>query len=461
MLFLSAIALLGLASCNKTNMVQETPATSNAFTTATLRASQSSYDAAAEKPVVTISGNITSNTTWTADKVYEISGIVAVIGSKTTLTIEPGTFIKAKYLGKDANGNPIPSGVLVITKGTKINAVGTASNPIVFTSYKLLDKDATTSPKPGDFGGIVLLGNAIVNTPVDKRFIEGIDTEKVGANVDVTYGGGDDSDSSGILKYVRIEYAGYELDTDNEINGLTCGGVGSGTTLSHIQVSWGQDDAYEFFGGTVNADHLIAYATDDDSFDFDNGYRGTIRYAVSIANPASTHSDGKKKTDTNGIELDNNSSKQNPNFSLQPKTHPTLEYVTIVGTATREQYKFPDATAMGDAYKYGARIRRGGEITLRNAVILGYPKGLVVDGDAHANVSTFATSYFHGFEAGISPSPITGINGRQDVKVGTPANTFGYKNPFYPAMDFSGAKHTRGAFVGDATWHKGAWTLYR
>lgn len=431
------------SSCSRESEVME-----NAVEPAApaLRAAISDYDAAAKLPVVPISGDIIADTKWTNDKVYELSGIVAVTNG-ATLTIEPGTFIKAKPITGKA------SGVLVICKGAKINAIGTPTQPIVFTSYQLLDKNPATMPQPGDFGGVVLLGDATVNTPEDDRYIEGINSD----DIRFSYGGTYDEDSSGIMQYVRIEYAGYELEANNEINGLTCGGVGSGTTLDHIQVSWGQDDSFEFFGGTVSPEYLISYAADDDNFDFDNGYRGTITYALSLANPASTHSASKGKSDTNGIELDNNAKEQDATFSLTPKTHPTLNYVTIVGTETKVQASFEQAdgsSILSDAYKYGARIRRGGEITMMNSIITGYPMGLVVDADAEKTNSSFSNCYFHGFDEAFMPAPTPiGISEEFDE----PAYRFGMRNPFYPYNSFNGA--TAGAFANDASWHT-PWSFF-
>lgn len=442
------VGIMLLSSCTKEAEVMETAVVTE---TAALRAAMSDYDAAAKLPVKTISGEIKANTTWYKNYVYELSGIVAVTNG-ATLTIEPGTMIKAKPLAGQA------SGVLVICKGAKIKAVGTPTQPIVFTSYNLLDKNPATTPETGDFGGIVLLGAAPVNTPSDKRVIEGVNSD----DIRFSYGGSYAEDNSGIMQYVRIEYAGYELEKDNEINGLTCGGVGSGTTLDHIQVSWGKDDSFEFFGGTVNASYLISYAADDDNFDFDNGYRGTIKYALSLANSTSTHSASKGKTDSNGIELDNNATDQDENYSLTPKTHPTLNYVTIVGTKTRVQAPFKqkdESTIISDAYKYGARIRRGGEITMMNSIITGYPMGLVIDKDADKSKSSFINCAFHGFDAPFSPTPmVAGITGAAS-KPGAAAITFGMKDPFYDTMNFNTAANGRGAFANNSTWHLG-WTLF-
>ncbi|OJV88542.1 MAG: hypothetical protein BGO34_18105 [Bacteroidia bacterium 44-10] len=397
--------------------------------------SADAYDDAAAKPVVTVSGTInSSNNHWTSGNVYALQGVV-LVPNGVTLTIDAGTFIKAVPLTSDD-----PSGVLVVAKGGKINAVGTATNPIVFTSYNLLDNNASTTACPGDFGGVILLGRAPINNPGGSAYIEGLNV----GNPDYAYGGTLPNDNSGIMQYVRIEYAGYELDTDIEGNGLTMGGVGNGTTLDHIQVSWGLDDSFEWFGGTVNASYLISYAPDDDNFDFDNGYVGTIRYALALANPASTHSTSGGSSDSNGIELDNNAPIQDPTFTLTPKTHPVLNNVTIVGTRT-----------LDNGYRYGARIRRGGEITLQNSIITGYPSGFVVDADANSSLSTFTNNAFHGFTAATVPASIPGVKA-----TGSPAATFGMGNPFYPANAFSGALDGRGAFASNPTWHNG-WSYFR
>ncbi|MBN2813130.1 MAG: hypothetical protein JXQ80_03575, partial [Bacteroidales bacterium] len=182
---------------------------------------------------VIAAGDITTNTTLTAGKVYLLDGWVYV-KSGATLTIEPGTIIR----GSKAN-----KGAIIVEKGAKIIAEGTADDPIVFTS----NQDAG-SRSYGDWGGLIILGEALVNKT--DPTIEGGPTS--------TYGGTNDADSSGILKYVRIEFPGIAFQPDKEINGLTLGGVGSKTVIDYVQVSFCGDDSYEFFGGTVNAKHIIA-----------------------------------------------------------------------------------------------------------------------------------------------------------------------------------------------------------
>ncbi|MDT3404513.1 hypothetical protein [Mucilaginibacter terrae] len=213
----------------------------------------------------TLTGAITSSVTLTKDKVWTLEGFVYVTGANTTLTIQPGT----KIISKRAN-----AGVLVITRGAKIQARGTAAEPIVFTSGE-------TTPAPGDLGGVIVAGSATGNG--NHAQMEGV--------TDATYnkfGGTNDADNSGALQYIRIEYAGKTANPNDEVNGLSMYGVGSGTTVDHIEVLRGLDDGFEFFGGSFNAKYLIAYACADDDFDFDDGYHGNLQYLISFKDPAFT-----------------------------------------------------------------------------------------------------------------------------------------------------------------------------
>jgi hypothetical protein len=212
---------------------------------------------------LTIENDITSNTT--------LQGVVLLknkvyVKNNSTLTILPGTIIRGDYTTQ---------GTLIVTKGSKIIANGTESDPIVFTS----NQNATFRAE-GDWGGLVLLGKARNNQPGGVAYIEGITQSS-----DTEYGGNDDHDNSGSLKYVRIEFAGIPLEPNKEINGLTFGSVGDGTIIDYIQVSHSGDDSYEWFGGTVNCKHLISYSTTDDDFDTDFGYRGNVQFGLGIRNP--------------------------------------------------------------------------------------------------------------------------------------------------------------------------------
>src|SRR4028119_503940 len=195
------------------------PATANVISVGTGTPAKSGFD-------------ITTNTTWTNNNIYLLNGIVYV-NSGVTLTIEPGTIIKGSFANQ---------GALVIRQGGRINAAGTPTQPIVFTSEK-----PAGMRQPGDWGGLIICGNAPTNRTGNPT-IEG--------GTQATYGGTNPADNSGVLQYVRIEYPGIPFLPGNEINGLTLGGVGSGTTIDHIQVTASGDDSFEWFGGTVNAKYL-------------------------------------------------------------------------------------------------------------------------------------------------------------------------------------------------------------
>jgi hypothetical protein len=284
--------------------------------------------------------NITANTTWTANKVYLLKGF-NYVKSGATLTIEPGTIIKGD---KDTKGS------LFITTGAKIVAVGTADKPIVFTSNKPKGQRAA-----GDWGGLVILGKAKVNKP--NAVVEGENQ--------TLFGGNDDADNSGELKYVRIEFAGIPFETDKEINGLTLGGVGNGTKIDYVQVSYSGDDAIEWFGGSVNAKHLVTYATLDDDFDTDNGFSGKVQYAVALRNP--NIADQCACSKSNGFESDNDGT----GTAALPQTNAQFANVSI----------FIAPGAVNNKYNAAAQIRRNSALSIYNATFEGaYPSGLDMTG---------------------------------------------------------------------------------
>ena len=222
----------------------------------------------------TLRGSITQSRTLKSGKIYYISG-PAIVKNSAVLTIEPGTVIK---------GIKGTKAVLVITRGSKLMAEGTAAKPIVFTSNQAAGARATA-----DWGGVVLLGNAKVNSSflgvAGRRQVEGFEKQEGDAlGQDIVGGGDDDNDNSGILKYARIEFAGIALSTtaNSELNSLTMIGVGKGTTIDYVQSSFGGDDSFEWFGGSVNAKHLIAYRGLDDDFDTYNGFTGRVQFGVAI-----------------------------------------------------------------------------------------------------------------------------------------------------------------------------------
>jgi len=302
---------------------------------------------------ITVTGNITTNTTWTAINKYVLSGFVYVKDG-ATLTIEPGTVIFGE---KDTKGT------LIIERGGKIMAQGTAAKPIVFTS-----KMAPGSRNYGDWGGIVICGKAAINVTGGEAEIEG--------GVGSIYGGGAnpvDNDNSGVLSYVRIEFAGIPFVQDKEINGLTCGGVGSGTTIDHIQVSYCGDDSYEWFGGKVNSKYLISYKAWDDDFDTDYGFQGMIQFGVVLRDANIADVSG-----SNGFESDNDAS----GSANLPQTKPVFSNISIFGPKTES------STTVNSNYKRAMHLRRNTATSVFNSIFTGYPTGLFIDGTASQTNAT-------------------------------------------------------------------------
>ena len=282
----------------------------------------------------TLTGNINTTITLTSDKVWTLKGYVYVTdGAK--LIIQPGTTIVSDVAEK---------GALCIERGSQIIAEGTSTKPIVFTSGR-----PEGQRSPGDWGGIVILGRAKTNRSSEPTIEGGIGRP---------YGGTNDSDNSGVLRYVRIEYAGVAAMPNSEINALTLGGVGNGTILENIQTIYANDDAFEFFGGTVNGKNLYAYATADDDFDFDFGYTGTITNGVAKRDPQFVDSGDAG----NGVECDNDGT----GSSSQPYTHPKLYNMILVG---------PNTSSALSNHNLGLRFRRSTKFTMKNSVVWGWMKG--------------------------------------------------------------------------------------
>jgi hypothetical protein len=282
----------------------------------------------------TLNGSINTTTTLTSDKVWTLKGYVYVTdGAK--LIIQPGTTIVSDIAEK---------GALCIERGAQIIAEGTATKPIIFTSGKNAGERS-----PGDWGGIVILGRAKTNRSSEPTIEGGIGRP---------YGGTNDIDNSGVLKYVRIEYAGIAALPNSEINALTLGAVGSGTVIEHVQTVYANDDAFEFFGGTVNAKNLYAFATADDDYDFDFGYTGTITNSVSKRDPQFVDNGDAG----NGVECDNDGT----GSPATPFTHPKLISMVLVGPF--------DAASLAN-HNLGLRWRRATQFTMTNSKILGYQKG--------------------------------------------------------------------------------------
>ncbi len=226
---------------------------------------------------VTDKGEGTGDYTFTSDKVWVLNGLVFVNDGQI-LTIEAGTLIKGKP-GTSENAS-----ALIVARGGKINAVGTALSPIVFTAEAdNYEGTGINAGITGQWGGIIILGKAVTNNSTVEKAIEGIATGETRG----LYGGTDDADNSGILKYVSIRHGGTNIGADNEINGLTLGAVGSGTTIDYIEVAANADDGIEFFGGSVMVKHALVAGCSDDSYDYDEGFHGKGQFWVSIHNSES------------------------------------------------------------------------------------------------------------------------------------------------------------------------------
>ncbi len=279
---------------------------------------------------IPVSGTINANTTWTANNRYVLDDFVGV-AAPATLTIEPGTVV---YGGGTR-------ATLFIQRGARIIADGTVRRPIIFTSAQKVGSRAQR-----DWGSLVVLGNAPINVSTGSAFLEGLPSESAYA-----FGGTDPADSSGVIRYVRLEFGGFEIQTGQEINGLTLAGVGSGTVVDYVEVLHNKDDAFEFFGGTVNARHLLGIAFADDGLDFDLGYVGSIQYAVLIKRAVNDESDSNFFT-----ESDNNVAAAAD--ASRPLTNPRVYNVTAVRVAS----------GVG---QYGGVLRRNTAGKYHNVIVQG------------------------------------------------------------------------------------------
>ena len=315
-------------------------------------------------------GGIALDETWTADNCYILDRKV-VVQEGVTLTIEPGTIIKGRA------GTGSLSSALIVARGGKINAVGTATQPIIFTSESdniAIGETAGTNldeSNRGLWGGIIMLGRATISVSGDTGLanIEGIAADDTFGlyGVDLEEGETfDDADDSGILQYVSIRHGGALLGEGNEINGLTLGGVGSGTTIDHVEVVANVDDGVEFFGGTVNASNLLVWAQGDDGLDIDQAYSGTITNSVVVLGDASDHA----------LEIDGPEGSINGEF--------TINDLTLIGNTTTANGEYADyrSNAQGhtnNVYAYG--FKDSSDVELDNdGVATNYNDGLITFG---------------------------------------------------------------------------------
>jgi hypothetical protein len=296
---------------------------------------------------ITVTGEITANTTWYSNAKYLLNGFVYV-ANNATLTIQPGTIIKGIYGSK---------GALIVERGSKLIAAGTSSQPIVFTSDRPAGQRAA-----GDWGGLVICGKATTN-----KHDSGTGIGQAEGGIRSLYGGTDDADNSGVLQYVRIEFPGIALTSsaNSEINGLTLYSVGTGTTIDHIQVSYSGDDSFEWFGGTVNCSYIVALRGLDDEFDTDNGFRGKVQFVLGMRDPLVADVSG-----SNGFESDNDAD----GSQLTPVTAPVFSNVTLYGPYA------VSASAPNSNFKRAMHLRRSTNLSVFNSVYVGWPKGLFIDG---------------------------------------------------------------------------------
>ncbi len=296
----------------------------------------------ADAATINVTSPIEQSTVWTADNQYVLGDIIFV-RSNATLTIEAGTVIRGK---KDADtpgeNNP---GTLLVTRGAKIKALGTEDKPIIFTDMN--DDNYPGGPKsnPGynsytnlvaQWGGLAMCGRTYVakgtgSGPSATAFVQLEGLTALGANG--LYGGGDDDDDSGILKYVSVRYAGFGLAANNELNGVSMGGVGRETVLDHVEVFNNLDDGFEFFGGTVNGKYLVVWNSGDDSFDFDEGYRGKLQFLFAVQGDCGGSKVGSGISDR-GLEIDGGNSPDNS----QPFAMWRVYNMTVVGKGNNQGY---------------------------------------------------------------------------------------------------------------------------
>jgi hypothetical protein len=267
-------------------------------------------------------------------------------------------------------GEKASAASLIVEPGGKLYAKGTETAPIVFTSA-----EAKGNRKPGDWGGLVICGRGTNNKGVLGQQIEGGPRTK--------HGGNDANDNSGVLSYVRIEFAGYPFQKDKEINGLTLGSVGAGTQIDHVQISYTNDDSFEWFGGNVNCRYLVAYNGWDDEFDTDNGYNGKVQYALSIRDPRIADT-----SQSNGFESDNDAD----GSLTEPFTSAVFSNVTFIGPMGRGGFEntpdyinggkvFPQNGSALGKFQSAMQIRRSSQLACFNSVAVGYPVGLIVDAE--------------------------------------------------------------------------------
>ena len=346
---------------------------------------QASYGIAAETTTLNdASGikNITGTVTLDASKVYLLTS-TCVVRSGGKLIIPAGTVIRG---AADLTATPKLYATLVVERGGMIEVNGTTSSPVVMTSNK-----AAGSRDRGDWGGLVLCGKAVNNQSVDAQ-LEGFNNVAVD-NTLGKFGGSDDADNSGVVKYVRIEFAGLAFEPNKEVNSLTMGSVGSKTEIEGVQCSFGNDDGFEWFGGTVNCKKLISYKITDDDFDTDFGYRGAVQFGIAVRDTAYfdlswNAPSGASTSET--FESDNDAA----GSGKLPLTSAVFSNITCVGPVPLDKTYNDLTTTQKGAFRRGARIRRNSRLSIVNSVFMGYRNFIMFDGDSVLIASGVKSSTF-------------------------------------------------------------------
>jgi len=311
-------------------------------------------------PTTTVTGTITANQNWAAGTTVLLQGPVYV-KNNAVVTIAPGVAV----LGSKA----VAGSALIICKGSQLVANGTASLPIVFSSDQ-----APGARALGDWGGIILLGTAALNYTNGINNVEGLPVAP-----ETEFGGGaspNNNDNSGSLTFLRIEFGGYVYQPNKEINGLTMGAVGKATTLHHIQCSFINDDAFEWFGGNVNAKWLISYRNLDDDFDTDNGYSGNVQFGLIVRDP--NLADNPAVSTSEGFESDNDAG----GTTATPFTAGVFSNITMVGP-----YRGATTNTIASGYRRALRVRRSSQLKVFNSIFMDTQRGIHIDG---TNCETYA-----------------------------------------------------------------------
>jgi hypothetical protein len=332
----------------------------------------------------TISANLTLN----ASTVYLLKGIV-VVPSGVTLTIPAGTIIRGKA---NTQATPINYATLVVERGGKLVVNGTATNPVVFTSWK------TTGRDRGDWGGIVISGRAVNNQGSDVQ-VEGFNNVSFDNQL-AKFGGNDDNDNSGVLKYMRIEFAGLAFEPNKEVNSLTLGSVGRGTEIDYVQCSYGNDDGFEWFGGTVNAKHLISYITTDDDWDCDFGFRGAVQFGIAVKDTSYydlTWNAPSGSSTSESFECDNDAG----GSGKQPYTSPVFSNITNIGPIPMGSTFSAMSSVPRNALRRGARLRRNSRVSIINSIFMGYRNMIMFDGDSVLIAAGVPTASFPNTTSGM------------------------------------------------------------